>query len=60
MAQSTPYGPIGTRLLKVAVVLLCTINALTWKYYTESTFMAVVWAAIAVAFVTWIVDDIRR
>ncbi|MEP6943403.1 MAG: hypothetical protein ABI981_10730 [Betaproteobacteria bacterium] len=60
MAQSSSYAPAGTRLLKVAVVLLCAVNCLMWKYYTESTFMAIVWGAIAVAFIVWIVDDVRR
>jgi membrane protein YdbS with pleckstrin-like domain len=60
MAQSASYGAVGNRLLKVMVVLLSTINALMWKYYTESTMMAIVWAGIAVAFVVWIIDDLRR
>lgn len=60
MAQSATYGAIGNRLLKLMVVLLCAINALMWKYYTESTMMAIVWGGIAIAFVIWIVDDIRR
>jgi membrane protein YdbS with pleckstrin-like domain len=60
MATSPSYAPIGNRLLKVMVILLCSINALMWKYYTESTFMAIVWVAIAIAFVAWIIDDMRR
>lgn len=51
---------IGTRLLKVTVVLLCCINAVMWEFYTESTMMALFWAATALAFVIWIADDIRR
>jgi membrane protein YdbS with pleckstrin-like domain len=51
---------VGNRLLKVAVVILCSINAVMWEFYTESTVMAALWAAIAVAFVIWIADDVRR
>ncbi len=60
MAAPQSYGPLGTRVLKLMVILLCTINALMWKFYTESTMMAVVWGGIAIAFVVWIVDDMRR
>jgi len=60
MATSSSYTPLGNRLLKLMVILLCTINALMWEYYTESTFMAIVWGAIAIAFVVWIADDMRR
>ena len=49
MATSQSYAPIGNRLLKLMVILLCTINALMWQYYTESTFMAIVWGRIAIA-----------
>ncbi len=51
---------MGTRLLKVTVVLLCVINAVMWEFYTESTFMALLWAATAIGFVFWIADDVRR
>jgi membrane protein YdbS with pleckstrin-like domain len=51
---------MGNRLLKVTVILLCCINAAMWEFYTESTLMAVFWAATALAFVIWIADDIRR
>ncbi len=60
MATNPAYSNIGNRLLKVAVILLCGVNALMWEYYTESRMMAIMWAGIAVAFVFWIVDDIRR
>jgi membrane protein YdbS with pleckstrin-like domain len=60
MATSPSYAPLGNRLLKLMVVLLCTINALMWQYYTESTFMAVIWGGIAIGFVYWIFDDLRR
>ncbi len=60
MATSPAYSAIGNRLLKVAVILLCCVNALMWEFYTESRIMAIMWAAIAVAFVIWIVDDMRR
>ena len=46
-------------LLKIAVVILSSINAVMWEFYTESTFMAVIWAAIAIAFGVWAVRDIR-
>lgn len=51
---------MGERLLKVAVVILCSINAAMWEFYTESPVMAGVWAATAVAFVIWIAKDMRR
>jgi len=54
------YDALSTRLLKTAVVFLCAVNALMWEYYTQSRMMAILWAAIAVAFVVWIVDDMRR
>ena len=60
MATSPAYSAIGNRLLKVAVILLCCVNALMWEYYTESRMMAIMWAGIAVAFVLWIIDDLRR
>jgi len=60
MATSQSYAPIGNRLLKLMVILLCTINALMWQFYTESTLMAIVWGGIAIAFVIWIIDDMRR
>ena len=53
-------GGLGDRLLKVAVVILCSINAAMWELYTEAPFMAALWAATAVGFVIWIVKDIRR
>ena len=60
MATSPSYAPLGNRLLKLMVILLCTVNALMWQYYTESTFMAIVCGAIAIAFVICIVYYIRR
>jgi len=51
---------VSNRLLKMGVVLLCSINAAMWELYTESTIMALIWGAIAIAFVIWIADDIRR
>ena len=51
---------MGNSLLKVMVVILCTINAVMWEFYTESTFMAILWGGIAIAFVIWIIDDVRR
>ena len=61
MATSSPaYSAIGNRLLKLMVILLSSINALMWEYYTESRIMAIMWLGIAIAFVIWIVDDMRR
>jgi hypothetical protein len=51
---------MGDRLLKVAVVILCSINAAMWELYTEAPFMAALWAATAIGFVIWIAKDIRR
>jgi hypothetical protein len=51
---------MGNRLLKLTVILLCTINAAMWELYTESPMMALGWLAIALGFVVWIFDDIRR
>jgi membrane protein YdbS with pleckstrin-like domain len=50
----------GERALKLMVVLLCAINCAVWLFYTESTFMAIAWGGIAIGFVIWIMDDIRR
>ena len=50
---------MGNDLLRIAVVILSSINAVMWEFYTESTFMAVVWMAIAITFVVWTVRDIR-
>ena len=51
---------LGDRLLKVAVIILCSINAAMWEFYTESTTMALVWGTIAIAFVVWIGKDMKR
>jgi len=53
-------GAVGNRLLKLTVILLCMVNCLMWEVYTESTMMAIVWAGIAIGFVIWIIDDMRR
>jgi hypothetical protein len=50
---------VANDLLKIAVVILSSINTVMWKFYTESTLMAVIWAAIAIAFAVWTVRDIR-
>jgi hypothetical protein len=50
----------GTRLLKLMVILLCTINTAMWELYAESTIMALLWLGVALGFVFWIADDIRR
>jgi membrane protein YdbS with pleckstrin-like domain len=51
---------MGERALKFMVVLLSTINAAIWFYYTQSTMMGIAWAACAAGFLIWIADDIRR
>jgi hypothetical protein len=60
MGDPNVAGAVGDRLLKVGVVILCSINAAMWEFYTESTAMALVWAAIAIAFVIWIGKDMSR
>ena len=61
MPRQQPLNrPMGERALKLMVVLLCTINAAIWLFYTESTMMAMLWGATAVGFIVWILDDIRR
>jgi hypothetical protein len=51
---------MGESLLKFTMILLSTINASVWEFYTESRVMALVWVAIAIAFVYWMADDVRR
>ena len=51
---------MGNRLLKLVVVILCSVNTAMWELYTESTIMALFWAATAIGFVVWIIDDVRR
>lgn len=51
---------MGNDLLRITVVILSTINAVMWEFYTESTFMALIWAAIAIAFLVWTVREIRN
>ena len=51
---------MGTRLLKVTVILLCCVNAVMWEAYTESRFMAAIWAMIAIGFAVWIKRDAAR
>ncbi len=51
---------MGTRALKLMVILLSCINAAMWLFYTESVLMAMVWGAVAVAFLVWTIDDMRR
>jgi len=51
---------VANDLLKIAVVILSSINAVMWKFYTESTVMAVIWAAIAITFAVWTIRDIRH
>jgi len=51
---------MGVRALKLMVILLCSINAAVWLLYTQSPVMAMLWVATAIAFVVWIVADIRN
>jgi hypothetical protein len=51
---------MGNNLLRIAVVILSSINCVMWEFYTESTLMAVIWAAIAVSFLVWTVREIRN
>jgi uncharacterized membrane protein YvlD (DUF360 family) len=51
---------VGNDLLRIAVVILSSINAVMWEFYTESTFMALIWGAIAIAFLVWTVREIRN
>ena len=57
--RSDISGPTsyGNTLLRIAVIILSSINAVMWEVYTESTFMAVVWAAIVVSFVVWMIYE---
>jgi hypothetical protein len=50
---------MGNDLLRITVIILSSINAVMWEFYTESTFMALVWGAIAIAFLVWTVREIR-
>jgi hypothetical protein len=50
----------GNTLLRIAVILLSSINAVMWEVYTESTFMATVWVAIVVGFIGWMIYDSRH
>ncbi len=51
---------MGNNLLRIAVVILSTINAFMWEFYTESTIMALGWAAIAISFLVWTMREIRN
>jgi len=50
----------GDLLTRFAVVLLSSINAVMWGVYTESRFMAAVWAMIAIGFAVWMKRDLAR
>jgi hypothetical protein len=57
--RADTMGPssYGNTLLRVAVIFLSSINAVMWEVYTESTFMALVWVAIVVGFIGWMIYD---
>jgi hypothetical protein len=57
--MSGPQSYANT-LLRIAVILLSSINAVMWEVYTESTFMAVVWVAIVVGFIGWMIYESRN
>jgi len=59
-SKRSSVSGVGDRLLKVAVVLLCSVNAAMWEFYTESRIMAIVWGAVAVGFIIWIAKDMKR
>ena len=50
---------LGNNLLRVAVVFLCSINAVMWEVYTEAPVMAGLWGIIAIGFVIWMIRDAR-
>jgi membrane protein YdbS with pleckstrin-like domain len=50
---------MGNDLLRIAVVILSSINCVMWEFYTESTLMAIAWAAIAVTFLVWTIREMR-
>jgi hypothetical protein len=50
----------GDVLTRIAAVLLSSVNAVMWQVYTESRFMAAVWAIIAIAVSIWIKRDASR
>jgi hypothetical protein len=50
---------MGNNLLRIAVVILSSINCVMWEFYTESTFMAIVWLAIAITFLVWTIREVR-
>ena len=47
----------GNTLLRIAVIVLSSINAVMWEVYTQSTFMAIVWVGIVVGFIGWMIHD---
>ena len=51
---------MGDSILKIGVIILSSINAVMWEFYTESTFMAAVWVAIAIGFTAWFGYDVRN
>ena len=53
-------GDVGNFLTRLAVVLLSSVNAVLWEVYTRAPVMAAIWAAIAIAFVVWMVRDAKR
>jgi uncharacterized membrane protein YoaT (DUF817 family) len=51
---------MGERALTLVVVLLCAVNSAVWLLYTESPIMAMAWGGVAIGFLIWIADDVRR
>ena len=59
-AQAGGATAVSDLLTKLAVVLLSSVNAVMWEAYTESRFMAAVWAMIAIGFAVWMKRDAAR
>ena len=60
--RADTLGPssYGDVLLRITVILLSSINAVMWEVYTESRFMALVWVAIVIGFIGWMIYDKRH
>ena len=51
---------MGSRALKLMVVLLCTLNCVVWYSYTEMPIMAAIWGGTAIGFLFWIIYDVKN
>ena len=59
-AQAGGATAVSDLLTKLAVFWLSSVNAVMWEVYTESRFMAAVWAMIAIGFAVWVKRDAAR